>query len=79
MPLYPLACESILEEMTLRHTDNLSSTLQEKSISAAEGQEVARMVVNTLKSIRNEESFDLFWVKVNTRAAALDIPEPQLQ
>ena len=38
----------VLGELILRHTDNLSSTLQHKSMSAAEGQEIARMTVDTL-------------------------------
>ena len=50
----------VLGELILRHTDNLSSTLQHKSMSAAEGQEIARMTVDILKSIRNNESFDIF-------------------
>ena len=51
---------SILGEMVLRHTDNLSRTLQDKALSAAEGQQVADMVVHTLQTLRNVESFDLF-------------------
>ena len=51
----------MLGELILRHTDNLSRTLQHKIISAAEAQEIARMTVRTLKSIRSDEAFDLFW------------------
>ncbi len=51
--------------MILKHSDNLSSTLQHKSMSAAGGQEITRMTIKTLKSLREDQSFDLFWMKVN--------------
>ncbi len=52
---------NILGELILRHTDNLSRTLQHKTLSSAEGQQVAQMTLETLKKIRSEELFDLFW------------------
>ena len=57
---------------------NFEGTLQHTSLSAAEGQQVAHMTVETLKSIRNDQSFNLFWEKVNHTASELDISEPQL-
>lgn len=68
----------MLGEIILRHTDNLSRTLQQRSISAAEGQQVAQMTFGTLKSLRNDLSYDLFWTKVNQTAFNLDVNEPQL-
>ena len=53
----------VLGEMILRHTDNLSKTLQHKGFSASEGQEIARLTIQILDTIRNEGSFDLFWEK----------------
>lgn len=44
----------------LWHTDNLSRTLQHKTFSAAEGQEIAMMTVKTLKSMRSDEMYDIF-------------------
>ena len=38
---------AILGEMILRHSDNLSQCLQKRTISAAEGQHVAKMVTDT--------------------------------
>ncbi len=49
----------------------MSSTIQHKSISA-------RMTTDTLKSLRNDVSFDLFWEKVTCKVADLDSTEPQL-
>ena len=50
--------------LILRHTDNLSRTVQKEDMSAAEGQEVVSLTLTTLKSIRNDASFDLFWQRV---------------
>ncbi len=69
---------AILGEMLLRHFDNLSKTFQKKTISAAEGQQVGRMVVDTLQSLRAEESYDLFWTKVGKVAGSIDVEEPRL-
>jgi len=66
-----------LGELVLRHTDNLSKTLQHQSLSAAEGQIVADMVIRTIKKLRDEDSFDLFWLKVLKMSESLDM-EPQL-
>ena len=37
----------------LNHVDNLSSTLQHKSMSAADGQVLAKMTIETLKTLCN--------------------------
>jgi len=63
----------VLGEMLLCHSYSLCKCLQKKSISAADGQQVGRMVIYTLHSLRTEESYDLFWIKVGTVAGAVDI------
>ena len=68
---------TMLGEMVLHHTDNLSRSLQEKVCSATEGQIIAAMVVDTLQSLRNDASFELFWSKVTSITEPLDI-EPLL-
>ncbi len=60
--------------MVLRHTDNP----YRPRLFAAEGQQVANMVLRTLQSLRSVDSFDLFWLKVTKSAESLDIGEPQL-
>ncbi len=65
---------AMLSEMVLRHTDNLSRTLQKKTRSAAEGQQIARLVVDALLTVRNNESFDLFWQKLKFFSQPLDKP-----
>ena len=68
----------MLGELILKHADNLSSTLQHKHISPAEGQQIALMTVQTIKSVHTDEMFDLFWTKVTQRATSLGINDPQL-
>ena len=62
----------------LRHTDNLSKTLQNAQMSAAEGQQLAKMTIATLQSLREEEAFDMFWERAITESSELDIGEPSL-
>ena len=66
----------MLGEVILKHSDNLSSTLQHKSLSAAEY--IAQMTIETLKSVRSDDSLDIFWQKVSTKASELDIGDPEL-
>ena len=68
----------VLGEMILRHTDNLSKALQAKVISAAEGQQTADMVVQTLQKLRQDREYDLFWVKVDKMAESLEVEKAQL-
>lgn len=50
-----------LGERILKHTGNLSKTLQNPILTASEGQQVAELTCQTLEQIRTTESFDLFW------------------
>jgi len=68
----------ILGETLFTHSDNLSRTLQNKDYAAAEAQVVAEKTVVTLKGIRNEDSFNSFWDKVNILASKHDISDPVL-
>ena len=63
----------VLGELILRHCDNRSRTLQKESISAAQGQEVADLTVKTLRSIRSDQNFELFWENTQLCAKTLDI------
>ena len=64
-----------LGNLLLRHTDNLSKTLQLKSISAAEGQRLATLTLDVLRSLRDEDKFELFYSKDQVR---FDIQPPSL-
>lgn len=71
---------AMLGECLSRHSDNLSKALQSPTISAAEGQKMAKLTVETLETLRNtcEEAFELFWEKVKIRGKEFDIGNPQL-
>ena len=59
----------------------MSRTLQKSDISAysaAEGQNVAELVVKMLQSSRSDNSFKLFWEKTNKEANDFGITEPCL-
>ncbi len=64
-----------LGELVLRHSDNLSRTLQSPRLSAAEAQKFVKMTVKTLE---REDKFDLFWTKVVKKSTDLGIQDPQL-
>ena len=64
--------------LILRHTDNLSRTMQKADMSAAEGQDVMCLTLSTLKSLRNDSSFDQFWQRICTSSEELDIEKPTL-
>ena len=45
--IFNYAFGNMLGKLILRHSNNLSSTLQHKSLSAGEGQQVAHITVQT--------------------------------
>ena len=68
----------VLAELPLNHSDNLSKTLQSLHMSAAEGQKAAEMTVHTLQSMRDNDSFDLFWQRVLLLAKESGVNDPEL-
>ena len=62
-----------LGELILGHSDNLSKSLQNTNLCAVDGWCIANATVETLKSIINDESFDLFWEKVLEHAKRLNV------
>ena len=64
-------------ECILRHADSRSTTLQRPNLSAAEGQSIASMAVNTLSNLRSEKNY-LFWADVLSKAEERDTDEPAL-
>jgi len=60
----------MLGELILGHSDNTSYTLQYKSISAAEGQQVASMMIQP-SDLCNDESYDMFWKSVDLKVKSL--------
>ena len=68
----------LLGELILKHSDNLSKTLQSPKLSASEGQRIATMTVKTLQSLRTDSNFDLFWRKAEIARQKLDVNDPEL-
>ena len=56
----------------------LSRTLQKGDISASKTQDIAKMTVRCLKTLRTDNNFALFWSKVTKKANQLNIDEPAL-
>ena len=65
-------------ERILKITDNLSMILQTQSLSAAEAQSIAVDTIDTLKGIRSDEKFKLFFQLVESLRVRLDCEEPAL-
>ena len=53
-------------------TDNSSKTLQKEKMSAIGGKELAGLTIKTLKNIRNDRDFKLFYKKIERSASKID-------
>lgn len=58
--------------------DNLSRSLQARTISAYEGQQLVSMTQTTLQSMRTDECFGLFWEYLERRRSSVDVSSPTL-
>ena len=67
-----------LAHLLLSHSDNLSKALQKSAISAAEGQIMAKLTVDTLTSLKTDERFDDLWSTVLKKSENL-VEEPVLK
>ena len=64
--------------MVLDHTENLSATLQTTSLCAADTQETARLVVDTITRLQNEQDATSFYGMVKIKADQLSLEQPSL-
>ena len=64
--------------LLLRHSVNLSVSLQAKDLCAGEAQTIATNTVTTLTKVRTYENYHLFWEDVKQEAAKLYIDAPKL-
>ena len=67
-----------LECLLLHHTDNLSKSLQNKTLSAAEGQRLASLTLSVLKSLRTEDNFKKFYACVIKDQTSFQVNDPAL-
>ena len=66
------------DKIILKQTDHLSKTLQNSSISAAEGQEMAHLVIETLTKDRSDEKLELFWPNLMNKKPVLNVADTKL-
>ena len=64
--------------LSLRHSDNLSATLQSPKLSASQAQSITRPTVIILKELLDADYLSLFSKEVLTGSKHLDIDEPAL-
>ena len=62
-----------LGTLILQHSDNLSKSLQHDTITAAEGQQLAKLIIDVRKSIRKEDKFKSFYDRVLLHQSEFDI------
>ena len=62
----------------LRQIDILSKSLHSSSLSAAERQDLAAIVIKKLEEDRKNEQFEMFWVDIMKKKEYLDIGDPIL-
>ena len=67
-----------LGEKLLSVGDNLGKGLQNKDLSAAQGQHMAAVTVATLKGLRCDEGFVSFWRIFIEKQHSVDVSEPTL-
>ena len=62
----------------LGHTDNLSETLQNPSLSVSEGMVIVDLTRKTLASLCTDANFDLFWWKAVSQQDKFGVRDPVL-
>ena len=67
-----------LGALILRHSDNLSSALQHKNMSPAEGQRLSQLSLRVLKKMRYDEDFSAFYQLVLRDQSCVGISAPCL-
>ena len=58
-----------LGELILRHSDNLSRTLQRHDMSATEGHSVTSLILATLEGLRTDEMFNLLFQSAKAQSS----------
>lgn len=69
---------AILAEMLLRHCDILSRALQDANLSATDREEVSKLTIATLQSLRCEKDFELLWDKIARVMEVVDVDEASM-
>ena len=67
-----------LGKLLLSQTDNLSKTVKKTETSIIEVQSLAKNVLSVLLSDRSDESFQVFWERVQLSKADFDVDDAQV-
>ena len=68
----------MLAETLLRHCDILSRALEAANLSTTDQEELSNLTVTTLRSLRCEKDFELFWDKLDWVMETVDVEEASL-
>ena len=68
----------MLAERILKHTDNLSRTIQASSMPAVKARSLSRLCIAVFEKIRTDDCFDQFWALVELTRESLGVSEPIL-
>ena len=68
----------MLGEIVFSLTDNLSCTLQSKSITACAAKNACDITCKQLMRRRSDEEFDTFWQETVSKCTKLQLSQPQL-
>ena len=69
----------MLAERLLKHSDNLSRTMQATAMPVVEAKHLAELCVEVLQQMREENQFDLFWESCLRTKEELSVNDPVLQ
>ena len=67
-----------LGALVLNHSDNLSKALQKSSMSVSEGQLLAKLALDVLKSLRQSDQFTLFYQRILLNQKHFNVSNPSL-
>lgn len=68
----------MLAERILKHSDNLSKTLQATAMTAVEAKHLSQLCTEVFDKMRTDENSDLFWDLTEQTRESLDVNEPVL-
>ena len=68
----------MLAERILKHTDNLSKTIQATVMPAVEARRLSKLCTEVFKKIRTENCFDQFWELTKLTQHLLNVKDPAL-
>ena len=78
MKEYDFLFSLMLAERILKHTDNLSKTIQATTMSAVEACGLSKLCIQVFKKMRTEDCIDQFWELTKSTQCLLSVKDPVL-